>query len=351
MKVLVIGAGIIGTTSALKIQEAWPECHIDIVTESLSPGTTSDGAAGFWQPHLDPHTPTELARKWSIETFRELEKIWTCPRACPASLKPLSKALSLVPAEEIWNRNCSDAVNARPYWADIVYDYHKMPLEDLSRRGFDTEVFDSHSFTTFVFEAKIALPIIYSLLRERGAAFIEKKLLSIDDLEQLMEEEANYDFVINCSGSGARDLFGDEDIQPIRGHVVRVEAPFVHTMMGLGGDVYIIPTRQGVVLGTIDRLNDWSLEPNPSEVATIMKRCQELCPALADSKILNDWVGLRPFRKSGVRLELVEHHQSTSGRKTKMIHNYGHGGSGITLSLGCANEVVRLVKAQINEKS
>ena len=56
MKVVVIGAGIIGTTSAVRIKRRLPECDLSMVASELSPHTTSDIAAGWWEPHLDPDT-------------------------------------------------------------------------------------------------------------------------------------------------------------------------------------------------------------------------------------------------------------------------------------------------------
>jgi len=56
-----------------------------------------------------------------------------------------------------------------------------------------------------------------------------------------------------------------------------------------------------------------------------------------EPRVLAARVGLRPFRRSGVRLE---RDQLPDGRI--VIHNYGHGGSGFTLSWGCAREVVDL---------
>ena len=53
--------------------------------------------------------------------------------------------------------------------------------------------------------------------------------------------------------------------------------------------------------------------------------------------VLRERVGLRPFRKSGVRLE-----KEKLGDGRTVIHNYGHGGSGFTLSWGCAEEVVEV---------
>jgi len=55
--------------------------------------------------------------------------------------------------------------------------------------------------------------------------------------------------------------------------------------------------------------------------------------------VVAERVGLRPFRKSGIRLE-----KDRLGSRT-VIHNYGHGGAGFTLSWGCAGQVVKLVEA------
>ncbi|HMC79917.1 MAG TPA: FAD-dependent oxidoreductase, partial [Acidimicrobiia bacterium] len=53
-------------------------------------------------------------------------------------------------------------------------------------------------------------------------------------------------------------------------------------------------------------------------------------------------VGLRPFRRDSVRLEREP--------GARVIHNYGHGGSGVTLSWGCAEEVSALVKGAVGEE-
>ena len=67
-----------------------------------------------------------------------------------------------------------------------------------------------------------------------------------------------------------------------------------------------------------------------------MSKCQSLWPELDRSKVVGVSVGLRPSRKE-VRLEV----ENITGRK--VVHNYGHGGAGVTLSWGCADEVVRLL--------
>lgn len=78
--------------------------------------------------------------------------------------------------------------------------------------------------------------------------------------------------------------------------------------------------------------NDWTLSPNPVDTKRILERCETLVPGISKAKILGQFVGLRPARKGGVRLESTP--IQNSKRKGTLIYNYGHGGSGMTLSFG-----------------
>ena len=87
-----------------------------------------------------------------------------------------------------------------------------------------------------------------------------------------------------------------------------------------------------MIVGGTDEQGDWSRTPSPETATEILQRATRLVPELADAKVVGHRVGLRPVRPS-VRLE-------AEGR---VIHCYGHGGAGVTLSWGCANEVTQLV--------
>jgi len=89
------------------------------------------------------------------------------------------------------------------------------------------------------------------------------------------------------------------------------------------------------VLGGSAQEGREDLEPDPDESAAILARCRALEPALANAQLLSVGVGLRPWRPS-VRVE-----REALGRAW-LIHDYGHGGAGVTLSWGCAEEVARL---------
>ena len=59
-RVCVIGAGIIGLSTAYRLQETLQNVDITIVSEQFSPITTGDGSAGFWRPYSVAGTSEEL---------------------------------------------------------------------------------------------------------------------------------------------------------------------------------------------------------------------------------------------------------------------------------------------------
>ena len=99
-----------------------------------------------------------------------------------------------------------------------------------------------------------------------------------------------------------------------------------------------MPRSNDCVLGGTADEGDWNTEPNPETAEGILRRCTALEPRLAGAEILEHRVGLRPGRPE-VRLE-----SETLADGTPCVHNYGHGGSGVTLSWGCAEEALELVE-------
>ena len=114
---------------------------------------------------------------------------------------------------------------------------------------------------------------------------------------------------------------------------------------------YIIPNSDTVVLGGTKRLNDEDLTPRKEDREAILARCTAAVPSLAAAEFVDEWVGLRPGRPS-LRLELERFDNSTSDGMSSedmppfVVHNYGHGGSGLTLAYGCAGECVELLAAE-----
>jgi D-amino-acid oxidase len=147
--------------------------------------------------------------------------------------------------------------------------------------------------------------------------------------------------VVNCTGAGAHGLLPDPALKPFRGQVVIAENPGLgEFFVGLPDDtselVYLFPHGDTVVLGGTVVGDDWNTEPLPTVAERILRDCAAIEPRLNGARVLGHRVGLRPFRPL-VRLEA-----EPPGPGPLVVHNYGHGGAGITLSWGCAREAAAL---------
>jgi D-amino-acid oxidase len=100
------------------------------------------------------------------------------------------------------------------------------------------------------------------------------------------------------------------------------------------------PHPHRVVCGGISIPDRWDTEPDADVTDRILQGCLAAEPRLAAATVIETITGLRPHRPS-VRVEV-----EPLGR-ARCIHNYGHGGDGVTLSWGCAREVARLVNAAV----
>jgi glycine/D-amino acid oxidase-like deaminating enzyme len=166
---------------------------------------------------------------------------------------------------------------------------------------------------------------------ELGGDIVVKK---VQDFSNIGSE---YNFIINCTGIESKTLLDDDEVYPVRGQVIRVKTDVkeMHLDQQIPTLAYIVPRSNDMILGGVAQTNDWSLDARIEDREYILEKCIKLIPELKSAEIIEDMVGLRPGR-SEVRLEK----EILFGRP--IIHNYGHGGSGVTLSWGCADDVVEL---------
>ncbi|XP_046831425.1 D-aspartate oxidase isoform X2 [Vespa crabro] len=165
--------------------------------------------------------------------------------------------------------------------------------------------------------------------------------LTLDELKKLNEEHKS-----NYVGLGARELVNDDTVTAVRGQVTRVKAPWVLHCFVVDDDNcnYVIPNTNNVILGGTHQEGDYDLCVREKDTKFIHEGCHRILPSLKKAEILRSWVGLRPVR-SKVRLETEILESKRNGKKCHVIHNYGHGGAGLTLSWGCALDVVDIVRS------
>jgi D-amino-acid oxidase len=295
VKTIVVGAGVVGLTAAVRLREAGVAA--DVVAREEPADTTSAVAAALWYPYRA--LPAERVTAWSAATYEALAGL---AGVAGSGVRMLAGVERLAP----------DAPD--PWWRDAV------PGLERTSEGL--------RLTAPVVDMSIHLPWLAARLHALGGSIERRAVGSLDELDA--------DAVVNCAGLGARELAGDASLTAVRGQVVRVSAPHVREWLLDQSDptdlVYVVPRERDVVLGGTAEEGAEGLEPDPATSAAIRARCAALLPALRDAPVVGVAVGLRPVRPT-VRLE-------AEGR---VVHCYGHGGAGVTLAWGCAGEVAALL--------
>lgn len=97
-------------------------------------------------------------------------------------------------------------------------------------------------------------------------------------------------------------------------------------------------------MGGCRHYNSYNLEVNRYDSLGIRERCDALLPGLKNAEVVTERVGLRPHRDP-VRVEKKNYEHG--GAKVKVVHNYGHGGYGVTTAPGTAKHAVRLVQESL----
>ncbi|XP_012924417.1 D-aspartate oxidase isoform X3 [Heterocephalus glaber] len=90
VRIAVVGAGVIGLSTAVCISQLVPRCSITIISDKFTPDTTSDVAAGILIPHEYPDTPIYMQKRWFKETFDHLSSIASSAEAVDAGVHLVS---------------------------------------------------------------------------------------------------------------------------------------------------------------------------------------------------------------------------------------------------------------------
>lgn len=314
MHILILGCGVSGLTTGVSLLEAGHT--VTIWTKDLPQQTTSSVAAAVWYPYKA--YPEDRVTAWGATAYRTFTQL----AAVDGTGVLLATLLELKPVP-----------NPDPWWLSAVTDFRRATPNELPA-GY----VDGYVFTAPVIEMPLYLDYLLGRFREAGG------VLEQHTVERLDDAFAVAPMVINCVGLGARALVGDSDLHPSRGQVVRVRHNGFRQVVldddGPNRVAYIVPRLNDIVLGGVDDEYNESNVVDPTLTPDIIARCANLVPAFAQIRpddILSVACGLRPVRSSvRVELEVV----SSGGI---LIHNYGHGGAGVTLSWGCAAEVTALV--------
>ena len=320
--VAIIGAGVSGLTCGVVFAEHG--YRTAIFAEETGQQTTSGAAAALWFPY--DAEPADKVIAWALQTFRVLVDL-TRVAASGVSiieLRQFSRAGEIQIPD--W---------AIPLGAKSIIESSPSVMSSEVETSLAVNSFFKSGFTL---RAPLTDTTIY--LDYLAARFLKAggEINANVHFQKLEDVDQQFELVINCAGIGARELVHDVDLEPHRGQVAivpRIERLSCAIVCDDAPLMYAIPRRNDCVFGGTNDLSS-DLAADAATTDQIIAECSRVLN-IDKPNILAERVGLRPFRKSGVRLERDE---LRDGRT--VIHNYGHGGSGFTLSWGCAREVVDL---------
>jgi D-amino-acid oxidase len=310
-KVVVLGAGVSGLTTAVVLTSQG--YGVEVWTRDDPLDTTSCAAGALWGPYL---VNDDRVGPWAQETRDEFGKLAADgPETGIRLVHGHEAARTAVPAPD-WARSLP---GFRPSTAG------ELPAGFVTGWWYEAPIVDMPTYLRY----------LCGRLAEAGGELCRRGVGSLD------EALAAAPVVVNCTGFGARYVVPDGAVTPTRGQLVVVENPGVDTFFAEHDEsatpTYILPQRDRVVLGGSAEPGSTDLAPDAAISAGILYRCAAVMPELRGATVVEERVGLRPSRPR-IRVERV-----AAGDRL-LVHNYGHGGGGITLSWGCAREVAALVE-------
>ncbi|MBB5957930.1 D-amino-acid oxidase [Saccharothrix tamanrassetensis] len=305
--VAVVGAGVIGLTCALRLAEAGH--RVAVLADRRPSETVSAVAGGLWFPYRA--APVDLVLRWgqvSLSRFRELA-------AADGNGVYWREGIVL-------HRSAAPDLS----WTAAVPDHRPAEVGELP-----DGVVSGVVCSLPVVDMPVYLEWLAACCSRVGVAFRHSTVESLDAVPQPT--------VVVAAGLRSGDLTGDGTLEPVRGQVVRLANPGLTRWVvdddNPGGMAYVIPRGGDVVCGGTADEGARDLTPDASVERGVLARAGELVPELRNAAVLSRAVGLRPVRPS-VRLDRVV----LGGRA--VISCYGHGGAGVTLSWGCAEDVAEL---------
>lgn len=312
-EITVVGAGIVGLTTAIALQEKG--FKVQLLAAQFLEKTLSYKVGAIWFP-FEVH-PLEKAMNWGRLAYKRYQ--------LDAGKAP---GLSMIPFTVVCDPKGENA------WMKHMPEnsLRKAKKEELPNNA---EL--AYVATVPLTEPPLYLPHLLQTFQRNGGELKEWLVGDLNELALLNK------WVINCTGLGAKELCKDEELLPMRGQILRTEKLDIQSCVNStqpGALSYIIQRSTDCIIGGTDYLNDWNQSVEVSDTELITNRFMAMGFSDAFPSVLEEVVGLRPRRKE-VRFEFDREF-------TNVFHNYGHGGAGFTVAWGCALELAQEFGKRLN---
>jgi D-amino-acid oxidase len=355
-RICVVGAGIIGLTTAFLLAERGLDVTIvsretvDSAPANQVPRSpyTSSGSGGLWWPfHIGPE---EKIPSWGTATY--------------TTLKEHAERNVGVSMAEGFLLNARMVPRSLPWFAKMTgmqivshADDPRVPAAYCSAMRFTSPVVHMEKYLAWIQNTLLEdmnVRLVTSMSEGTLGSASEQTDWTFKRVSQYARDVVGARIVVNCTGIGAREFSNDIAMTPGRGvllvgqrTVSDKDASFFMTEVVPDAFVsdgtvlaYAIPRGDGrLTLGGTYEEGNFSLTPTDAEIAAIRERVSTIIPSVRHIEEHSRWAGLRPVRTGGVRLEV----EKDDRFGITVVHNYGHGGGGLTTCWGCAEDVLELI--------
>lgn len=251
--VAIIGAGVMGLTTARLVQEAGSP--VTIYTADIPPNTTSNLAGGQWGP-TGHYREADVTPEWRAQYGAALAISWRRFQ----QLDPQRYGVRWLPTYTEADRVGSPGLE--PYYPEsrvLTRAAHPFAANDLA------------VYRTMYVEVGRYLSQLARDVLAGGGQIRMRRFSNVAELSELPET-----LVFNCTGLGSRELFGDEELGPVRGQIVMLapqpEVQYAYTLP----DGYMFPRGDGIILGGTFEDGEWSTVPEQATIDRILQSHQRL---------------------------------------------------------------------------
>ncbi|OTA86356.1 hypothetical protein M434DRAFT_399900 [Hypoxylon sp. CO27-5] len=362
--VLIIGGGVTGLISAwVLLDRGYRVTIVSSAWVNDEQRLTSQIAGALWEfppavcgQHTDKISLAH-SKHWSMTAYHIWDGIASIPTLSEAS------GVRMMPSDfffpEPVESDKAQVNKMTEIMASGVRGFYR-GADIIDERGIDPSygAVDAYELLAPVIDTDKAMQWLMELVENKGASLVTETIHDdLVEIEDSLRARFEADVIVNCTGLQAQELAGDESVYPIRGGLIRVindgsDFPKVDAALTITADaahsaneiIFLVPRNDNILLiGGITEPHEWNLDLTLDTpiIRRMRERCEKFLPGLENARVDPDYPfaqGLRPFRGQNVR---VERELRRTG--SRIVHSYGHGGAGWSLSFGCAQDVAMLV--------
>ena len=352
-RILIVGAGVSGLTTGYVLSEQGHDVIVLAEKDASETPSVIAGALWEWPPavcgHHDDVKSLDRSKRWCIRSYERFSEL---SNEASSGVSMRKSHFYFYKAVEESDKELTKMLELMPHVAGFVRD-----PELIVQNGINPSLglVDAYSHLAPIIDTDVYMEMLRQQLALSGCRFVRRRLMGdLRDTAGDLLAEFDAAIIVDCAGLGSRELASDP-MFPLRGALVRMvndgkRMPSITDAHCITHDesnadqnmIYVVPRgKDRLLLGGIAEPNEWDTNINLTNCAAvrdILERCRRFMLVLRRAKfhVSPVSVGLRPARPRNVRLECEPAHPR--------IHNYGHGGSGFSLSWGCAEEVADLVR-------